>query len=94
MTRSFIPARRLALAVVAAAAAAALGLSPVADARSPNSYVVRVLIDDGYVFEGFVGWLRDTHVGDVCVSGARDADLALDRCDGLAGGVADGGVHR
>lgn len=41
------------------------------------SYVVRVAIDDARVFDGYVGWLRDTHVGDVCTLGARDADLLV-----------------
>ncbi len=41
------------------------------------SYVVRTTIDDARVFEAFVAWLRDTHVGDVCTSGARDADLIV-----------------
>lgn len=41
------------------------------------SYVVRVQIDDARVFETYVGWLRDTHVGEMCISGARDADLIV-----------------
>ncbi|HEX4511612.1 MAG TPA: TIGR03118 family protein [Burkholderiaceae bacterium] len=44
MTVSSIPGRRLALAV---AVVAALGFGTIADARSPNSYVVRVLVSDG-----------------------------------------------
>lgn len=41
------------------------------------SYVVRIAIDDPRAFDGFVSWLRDTHVGEVCASGARDADLIV-----------------
>jgi hypothetical protein len=41
------------------------------------SYVVRTSIDDGRVFDAYVGWLRDSHIGDVCASGARDADLLV-----------------
>jgi hypothetical protein len=41
------------------------------------SYVVRTQIEDGRVFDAFVSWLRDTHVGDMCAAGARDADLLL-----------------
>lgn len=41
------------------------------------SYVVRTSIDDARVFEAFVAWLRDTHIGDVCTAGARDADLIV-----------------
>ena len=41
------------------------------------SYVVRTSIDDARVFDAYVGWLRDHHVGEVCVSGARDADLIV-----------------
>ena len=41
------------------------------------SYVVRISIDDARVFDAFVGWLRDVHIGDMCVSGARDADLLV-----------------
>ncbi|MDB4938008.1 MAG: hypothetical protein JWP87_4980 [Labilithrix sp.] len=41
------------------------------------SYVVRSLFDDVRVFDAYVGWLRDVHVGDMCMSGARDADLLV-----------------
>jgi hypothetical protein len=41
------------------------------------SYVVRTVIEDPRVFDGFVAWLRDSHVGDVCMAGARDADLLV-----------------
>ena len=41
------------------------------------SYVVRIAIDDARVFDAYVDWLRDQHVGDVCASGARDADLLV-----------------
>jgi hypothetical protein len=47
------------------------------------SYVVRIQIDDARVFDGYVAWLRDSHVGDVCSSGARDADLLV--MDGVPG---------
>lgn len=39
--------------------------------------MVRTVIEDARVFEAFVGWLRDAHVGDVCMAGARDADLIV-----------------
>ena len=41
------------------------------------SYVVRISIDDPRAFDAYVAWLRDSHVGDVCASGARDADLIV-----------------
>lgn len=41
------------------------------------SYVVRITIEDPRAFDAYVGWLRDSHVGDVCASGARDADLIV-----------------
>jgi hypothetical protein len=41
------------------------------------SYVVRISIDDARLFDAYVGWLRDAHIGDVCASGARDADLIV-----------------
>lgn len=41
------------------------------------SYVVRISIDEPRVFDGYVNWLRDSHVGDVCAAGARDADLLV-----------------
>lgn len=41
------------------------------------SYVVRTVIEDARVFDGFVAWLRDSHVGNVCMCGARDADLLV-----------------
>ena len=41
------------------------------------SYVVRITIDDPRAFDAYVTWLRDAHVGDVCASGARDADLIV-----------------
>ena len=41
------------------------------------SYVVRTLFDDARVYDAYVAWLRDSHTGDVCMSGARDADLIV-----------------
>ena len=41
------------------------------------SYVVRTLFEDARVYDAYVAWLRDTHTGDVCMSGARDADLLV-----------------
>ena len=41
------------------------------------SYVVRISFEDARVFDAYVNWLRDSHVGEVCTSGARDADLLV-----------------
>lgn len=41
------------------------------------SYVVRLAFEDARVYDAYVSWLRDSHVGDVCASGARDADLLV-----------------
>ena len=41
------------------------------------SYVVRCSFEDARVYDAYVGWLRDAHTGDVCMSGARDADLLV-----------------
>jgi uncharacterized protein (TIGR03118 family) len=51
MTRSSIPPRRLALAAAVAAALGlgAIGPAALAKGRSPNSYVVRVLLSDGNI---------------------------------------------
>lgn len=41
------------------------------------SYVVRAEFEDARVFDAYVSWLRDSHIGEVCASGARDADLLV-----------------
>lgn len=43
------------------------------------SYVVRCIFDRREAMEGFLVWLRDRHIADVCAAGADDAELvALD----------------
>jgi hypothetical protein len=39
------------------------------------SYVVRCVFDHADAKEGFLAWLRDHHVADVCTSGAEDAEI-------------------
>ncbi len=47
------------------------------------AYTVRVVIEDARAFEGFVAWLRDTHVADVCAAGGCTGEvLVLDVAEG------------
>lgn len=39
------------------------------------SYVVRCAFADRDAMEGFLRWLRDRHVADVCAAGAEDAEI-------------------
>ena len=39
------------------------------------SYVVRCAFVDREAMEGFLQWLRDRHVADVCAAGAEDAEI-------------------
>ena len=42
---------------------------------APFSYVVRCAFADRDAMEGFLLWLRDRHVADVCAAGADDAEI-------------------
>lgn len=39
------------------------------------SYAVRIGFADREKMEGFVTWLRERHIADVCAAGAEDAEL-------------------
>jgi len=39
------------------------------------TYVVRCAFTDRDAMEGFLRWLRDRHVADVCAAGAEDAEM-------------------
>lgn len=41
------------------------------------SYVVRMAFADRGAMEGFLAWLRDRHVADVCAAGAAEAELVV-----------------
>ncbi len=41
------------------------------------SYLVRCAFSDREAMEGFLQWLRDRHVADVCAAGAEDAELFM-----------------
>jgi Domain of unknown function (DUF4286) len=40
-------------------------------------YVVRIAFVDHQAMEGFLRWLRDRHIADVCAAGASDAELVV-----------------
>lgn len=40
-------------------------------------YVVRCIFDAREPMLGFLAWLRDRHVADVCRAGAEDAEIAV-----------------
>ena len=44
------------------------------------SYTVACTFDDPRVAQEWIDWLRNEHLGDVCASGALDAEVI--RCDG------------
>ncbi len=47
------------------------------DDSATFSYVVRTAIRDANVFDGFVRWLRERHLDDVCAAGAVNAELVV-----------------
>ena len=46
-------------------------------ASSSFVYIVRCSFVDRGAMEGFLSWLRDRHVADVCEAGADDAEIYL-----------------
>ena len=44
-------------------------------ASSSFAYIVRCAFGDRAAMDGFLRWLRERHVADVCASGADDAEI-------------------